>query len=129
MARAPPASGSDSTLECFASKRVFVRFKLPELTETNYYVQIDPPVRLAAFRSDRAQLRDKGRDGDRPARLARRGAQNMARSTNPLRFTAGLERLSGDRRGSTMRRALITGSSGLIGSEAVATFDGLGWEV
>jgi CDP-paratose 2-epimerase len=28
-----------------------------------------------------------------------------------------------------MPRALITGSSGLIGSEAVVTFDGLGWEV
>ena len=28
-----------------------------------------------------------------------------------------------------MRRALITGSSGLIGSEAVTTFDNLGWEV
>jgi CDP-paratose 2-epimerase len=28
-----------------------------------------------------------------------------------------------------MRRALITGSSGLIGSEAVTTFDALGWEV
>jgi CDP-paratose 2-epimerase len=28
-----------------------------------------------------------------------------------------------------MRRGLITVSSGLIGSEAVTTFDSLGWEV